>query len=311
MTTPRMTPLPTSSHRSTASLGSALGPGPGPGDGSSFVMTRAPAGMSPAAAILLVLIAVGGRVLLDLQLGTAAGEVWQRSVEVLTALVTGAVVFHFASDDPPRLPWTLFFVSMVIVPLVRLLSYLHVEAGGVAIAYVLLIIGNFFLAGTLVAFGRVLGSSELLSERTRDDRLRATAFVATLALGAVATLAYNTFEVAERGLPTTLGAWVAATANLVSTLCDAFAFAGSLYLVWLVRPLIGGLLARPYILIAAAAGVFLAVDILLVAAGAIVQTDLVATSITSLLPKWLGCLAYTCLALAAGSQLALLRSLRH
>lgn len=277
----------------------------------SFVLTRGPVGLRPALALLMLVAAVGGRIVLDLQVSTAAGELWQRAVEVFTAAVTGAVVLHFARDDPPRLPWSLFFVSMIIVPIVRLLSYLRVEPGGVPLAHLVIIGGNLVLVAAMLAFGRVLGSSELLSERTRDDRLRATAFVATLALGAVATLAYNTFEVAERGLPTTLGAWVAATANLVSTLCDAFAFAGSLYLVWLVRPLIGGLLARPYILIAAAAGVFLAVDILLVAAGAIVQTDLVATSITSLLPKWLGCLAYTCLALAAGSQLALLRSLRH
>lgn len=280
-------------------------------EGSSFVLARGPSGMPPAVAVLILIAAVGGRIALDLQVSGFAGEVWQRSVEILTALVTGAVVLHFTHDDPPRLPWSLFFVSMIVVPLVRLLSWLEVSVGGVALGHVLLIIGNFFLAGTLVAFGRVLGSSELLSERTRDDRLRATAFVALLTLSALATLAYNTFEVAERGLPTTVGAWVAATANLVSTLCDAFAFAGSLYLVWLVRPLIGGLLARPYLLIAAAAGVFLAVDILLVSAGATLQTDLVATSLTTLLPKWLGCLAYTCLTLAAGSQLALLRSLRR
>lgn len=301
----------TASHDDAARSDPKLARRAGTSEGSSFVLSRGPAGMPLSAALLLLLVAVGGRITLDLQVSTAAGEVWQRSVEVLTALVTGAVVLQFDHDDPPRLPWILFFVSMIVVPLVRLLSYLHVEVRGVALGHVLLIIGNFFLAGTLVAFGRVLGSSELLSERTRDDRMRATAFVTLLALGAVATLAYNTFEVAERGLPTTPGAWVAATANVVSTLCDAFAFAGSLYLVWLVRPLIGGLLARPYILIAAAAGVFLAVDILLVAAGATVQTDLVANSVTTLLPKWLGCLAYTCLALAAGSQLALLRSLRQ
>ncbi len=282
-----------------------------PTDGSSFVMTRGPSGMHPATLLLVLLAAAGGRAVLDLQIGVFAGELWQRTIEVITAVVTGAVAFQFAHDDPPRRPWTLFFISMAIVPLVRLLSFLHTEVSGVALAYVLLIIGNFFLAGTLVAFSRVLGSSELLDERTREDRLRATAVVALLTLTALAILAYNTFEVLERGLPTTPGAWVAAIANVVSTLCDAFAFAGGLYLVWLVRPLLGGLLARPYLLLAAAAGVFLAVDILLVAAGATVQTDLVATGISTLLPKWLGCFAYACLALTSASQLSLLHSLRR
>ena len=277
----------------------------------SFVLTRGPVGLRPALALLMLVAAVGGRIVLDLQVSTAAGELWQRAVEVFTAAVTGAVVLHFARDDPPRLPWSLFFVSMIIVPIVRLLSYLRVEPGGVPLAYLVIIGGNFVLVAAMLAFGRVLGSSELLSERTRDDRVRATAVVGVLAVGALATIAYNTFEVAERGLPTTVAGWISATANVVSTVCDAIAFAGSLYLVWLVRPLIGGLLARPYLLIAAAAGVFLAVDILLVAAGATTQTDLVVTGLRTQLPKWLGCLAFTGLALAASSQLALLRGLRR
>jgi hypothetical protein len=76
------------------------------------------------------------------------------------------------------------------------------------------------------------------------------------------------------------GAWVAAVAAVVSTLCDALVFAGGLYLLWLVRPLIGGSLARPYLLLAVGAGAFLVVDVFLVAAGATTQTELVATDLS-------------------------------
>jgi hypothetical protein len=267
--------------------------------------------LHPLTALLLAVVAVGGRVLLDLLIGIEAGEVWQRGIEVLSAAVIVMVALQFSAGDPPRRPWALLGVAMGLVPVIRLISHLGVAFGDIKAAHLLLIGGNIFLGASVIGFGRVLGSSELLSERTSEDRLRATAFVGLLAVIALAVIGYNTLELAGRGLPEGAGAWVATIATTVSTLSDALVFAGGLYLLWLLRPLIGGSLARPYLLLALGAGAFLVVDILLVAAGATTQTELVGTDYRTLLPKWLGCLAFTGFGLAAATQAALLASARR
>lgn len=267
--------------------------------------------LHPLTALLLGAVAVGVRVLLDLQFGVAAGEVWQRSIEVLCGAVVVMVALQFSADDPPRRPWGLLGVAMALVPVIRLVSYLGLAVGDIKLAHLLLIGGNIIMAASVIGFGRVLGSSELLSERTAEDRLRATAFVGLLAVSALAVIGFNTFELAERGLPEGAGAWVAALATAASTFSDALVFAGGLYLLWLLRPLIGGSLARPYLLIAVGAGAFLVVDMFLVAAGATTQTELVGAELRTLVPKWLGCLAFTGFALAAATQAALMHSARR
>ncbi len=267
--------------------------------------------LHPLTALILGTIAVGGRVLLDLLLGIEAGEVWQRGIEVLSGAVVVMVALQFSAGDPPRRPWALLGVAMGLVPVIRLVSHYSVSVGDIKLAHLLLIGGNIFMAASVIGFARVLGSSELLSERTAADRLRATAFVGLLALSAIAVIGFHTFELAERGLPAGAGAWIAAIATTLSTICDALVFAGGVYLVWLLRPLLGGSLARPYLLLAVGAGAFLLVDMFLVAAGATTQTELVGTDYRTLLPKWLGCLAFTSFTLAAAPQAALLRSARR
>lgn len=267
--------------------------------------------LHPLMALMLGVVAVGGRMLLDLQFGVAAGELWQRGIEALCGLAIVMVALRFSAGDPPRRPWALLGISMALVPVVRLVSHLGVALGDIKLAHLVLIGGNIVMASSMIGFGRVLGSSELLSERTAEDRVRATAFIGLLAAIALAVIGYNTFELAERGLPVGPGAWVSAIATSVSTLSDALVFAGGLYLLWLLRPLIGGSLARPYLLIAVGAGAFLAVDIFLVTAGATTQTELVGTELRTLAPKWLGCLAFTGFTLAAATQSALLRSARR
>lgn len=267
--------------------------------------------LHPLTALILGAIAVGGRVLLDLLLGIEAGEVWQRGIEALSGAVVVMVALQFSAGDPPRRPWALLGVAMGLVPVIRLVSHYSVTLGDIKLAHLLLIGGNIFMAASVIGFARVLGSSELLSERTAEDRMRATAFVGVLALSAVAVIGFHTFELAERGLPTGAGAWIAASATTLSTICDALVSAGGIYLVWLLRPLIGGSLARPYLLLAVGALAFLLVDMFLVAAGATTQTELVGTDYRTLLPKWLGCLAFTSFTLAAATQAALLRSARR
>lgn len=307
------TPGPTASTASTSATGSRP-----PASANSMSMSMAGmstagglSSMSPMTALLLALVAVGGRAGLDLGVGVATGELWQRGVEAINAAAIAAVVLQFSAGDPPRRPWLALLVAMGLVPIIRLVSYLGVMVGGIKLAHLLLIFGNIVMAASIIGFGRVLGSSELLSDRRAEDRVRATAFLGALALIAVAIIGYNTLGLAGRGLPVGAGAWIAAVAAVVSTLCDALVFAGGLYLMWLVRPLIGGSLARPYLLLAVGAGAFLVVDIFLVAAGAITQTELVATDMWTLAPKWLGCLAFTGFALAAATQAALLRSARR
>ncbi len=268
-------------------------------------------GLGSVMFVLLGVVLVGTRAVLDLTLGPVAAEPWQRAVEILTAVATLAVALQFSRGDPPRRPWGLLAVGMALLPAVRLLSYFEVKLAGVVAAHVVLILGNITMAAAVIGFGLVLGASELLSDRTAAERLRATTIVTLLAIGALAMLAFPTYELVGRGVPADIGAWIAASATVVSTLCDALVFAGGMYLVWLVRPLLGGSLARPYLLIAIGGGAFLVVDMFLVTAGVTTQTELLATDPRNLLPKWLGCLAFSGFALAAIAQLALLRSARR
>ena len=276
----------------------------------SMSMPRAP-GLGVGLVILLGALLVGGRIVLDLFVGPGGAELWQRGVEVLTACATIAVMLQFSPGDPPRRPWTALAIAMALLPAVRALSYFQVKIGDIVAAHALLIVGNIAMTAAVIGFGRVLGSSELLSERSAAERLRATTFVVLLALAALAMLAFPTFELIVRGMPASAGAWTAAAATVVSTLCDAVVFSGGVYLVWLVRPLLGGSLARPYLMIAIGGGAFLVVDMFLVTAGVTTQTELLATAPRNFLPKWLGCLAFTGFALAALTQLALLRSARR
>jgi hypothetical protein len=261
----------------------------------------------PAIVAAVAVACVGGRVVLD-QVAPAAGEAWQRGVEVATAAAMVAVYLQFSPGDPPRRPWALIMAPMVLVPIARVVSHYGVLVGDVKLAHLLFIVINVLVALAMIGFNRVLGSSELLADRTDGDRWRALAVVGLLSLCAVAALTFNTWEIAERGWPTSPGAWVAATSTLVSTLSDALVCAGGVYLVWLVRPMLGGSLARPYLLLAIGAGVFLIVDFLLAAAGATIQTELTFATVTAQAAKWLGCLAYALTGLGAAAQAWLLRS---
>jgi hypothetical protein len=263
--------------------------------------------LHPAYPPILALALTAGRVVLDLT-APAAAEAWQRGVEVLAAAAMVGVVVKFSPGDPPRRPWALMMVLILLVVAARLAAWFGVEFGDIKLVHLFFIVANLCVAAAMIGFNRMLGSSELLSERTADDRWRALGVVGLLAVLSIAALTANTFGVAERGVPATAGAWVAATSTFVSTLCDAIVCAGGVYLVWLVRPMIGGSLARPYLLLAVSGGCFLVVDFLLVAAGATTQTELAQTNLLDHAARWLGCLAYALTGLAGATQLWLLRS---
>jgi len=263
--------------------------------------------LHPATTPVLAVACVLVRMALE-QLGPAYGEAWQRGIEVATGALTIGVFLQFSAGDPPRRPWSLLMITLVLFLVGRLASWLGLMVGGIKLAHLVFIAGNLTIAASMIGFNRVLGSSELLSERTEADRWRALAFLGLLAVAAVAALGWNTWEVAGRGRPEGAAAWVGAILNIVSTLADVVVCAGGVYLVWLVRPLLGGSLARPYLLLAVSAGAALVGDFLLVAAGASVQTELTLANLSAHLVKWVGCLSYALIGLAAATQLWLLRS---
>lgn len=248
------------------------------------------------------LAALVGRAGLD-QVGL--GEQWQRLVELASAVLVGAVVVQFSADDPPRRPWAALFVSMLIVPIARFSTWIGWTIAEVQVRNLLFIVGNLILAGSVIGFARVLGGSELLSDRTGVARVRASVTVSAIAGAALIFIGYNIVELISRGPPTTRDGWASAVTNAVSCFSDGMMFAGGLYLVWLLRPLIGGILALPYVMMALAGALFLVLDVLLIGLGAVAQTDVANTAV-----HLLGTLAYASFGAAAVVQLRLLRSAR-
>lgn len=255
--------------------------------------------------LLFCAVAVGGRYLAEILFD--AGGAWQRGVEFVSAGLCAAVVLRFSAGDPPRRPWTALLLSMALIPVVRLASEMGWSVAGVQLQHILLILGNIFLVGSIIGFGRVLGGSELLSERTGSARVKATLLAGALATCGLAFTGYNVFELVARGMPTTGDAWVRTIASGVSTVSDSIVFAGGLYLVWLLRPLVGGNIALPYLLMAFGGAAFLVVDVILVTAGATSQTDLT----DSMATKLIGTLAFSCFAAAALIQAVLLAPARR
>jgi hypothetical protein len=249
-------------------------------------------------------LAVGGRYACDALWD--AGDQWQRGVEVAAALLCCAVVTSFSADDPPRRPWLLLAVALALVPVIRLASAYDWAVAGVSAQNLMLIAGNLMFASVMPAFARVLGSSDLLSERTGEARNRALLTISAIAACGLAFVFYNFGQLFGRGAPTSVDAWVGVIADGASTLSDSIIFAGGLYLVWLLRPMVGGSLARPYSMMALGGAAFLVLDVVLVSAGLTAQTDLKDAS-----AKLLGTFAFSCFAAAALVQLALLRAARR
>jgi hypothetical protein len=262
--------------------------------------------LHPAAA-LLIAVAVGvGRLALE-QVDFSYGQAWQRGVEALTAAAVVAVPLKFAPGDPPRRPWACLMLAVVLVLIARVLIFAAWSPGAINPAHPIIILANVFFVLSILGFNRVLGSSELLGERTEADRWRALAFVGLLAAGSLAALGYNAWEVAARNPPAGLGAWFGTATALISTTADALVCAGSIYLVWLVRPLVGGSLARPYLLLALSGATALVVDFVLIGAGETIQTELRSRTFFEQLGGLFGCLSYALIGLSALTQLWLLR----
>ena len=263
--------------------------------------------LHPAVTPILAALCVAGRMALE-QLSPAAGDAWQRGIEAAAAFAAVGVLLQFSPGDPPRRPWALLTATVVLVVVARVAGHFGVVLGDIKLTHLCFIVANTCVAAAIIGFNRLLGSSELLSERTDADRTRALTFVGLLALAAIVALGVGAWDVLAKGRPETAGALVATLATIVSTVSDVLVCTGGIYLVWLVRPLLGGSLARPYLLLSVSAGMSLAVDFLLATAGVTIQTELATPSFSAQLAKWLGCLAYALLGLAAATQLWLLRS---
>lgn len=249
-------------------------------------------------------VAVGGRYACDAL--WQAGDAWQRGVEVASVALCAAVVAEFSAGDPPRRPWAVLTIALALIPVIRVASAFGWGAYGVSLQNLLLIAGNLAFAAVMPGFARVLGSSDLLSERTGDARVKAALTISAIAACGIAFIFYNFAELVGHGTPATRDAWASVIASGVSTLSDAIVFAGGLYLVWLLRPMVGGSLARPYLMMALGGAALLVIDVVLVSAGMTAQTQLKDGT-----AKLIGTFAFACFAAAALVQLALLRAGRR
>jgi len=191
-----------------------------------------------------------------------SGSVVNRIVEMLAFVSVLLTSLQFDSDDPPRRPWMLLAIALGLVPLGRIAGYLSLEAMGVPLQHPALIASNILYIAAVFNFGRVLRSSGLVP-RLHDPENRGalrTGWALGLGVGAiiagiiVTRLTEMTFASASD--------WSGFAVTSVSSIGDGSVFVLALYLVWLVRPLLGGSVSRPYVLVAAGGGIFIVTNIL-------------------------------------------------
>ncbi|MEZ4454893.1 MAG: hypothetical protein R3B09_35915 [Nannocystaceae bacterium] len=225
----------------------------------------------------------------------------QRGIEAFAGLGALLAALAFDRGDPPRRPWTLLAIGMLMVPFARACSHFDVHLGGLKVTYLLLILSNVLSVGALVFFHRVLLSTGLTPEWTPSGRFRARLLVVVVLALAIAltVVQLSGLHVATMDL----GAWVKASVTTISTLADAALFAGGLLLVRLVAPMVGGSVALPYVLVAVGGACSLVVDLFSVLLDVTTQDQFEA-----LLPIVIATVGWTAFGLAGVSQRMLVRS---
>ncbi len=204
--------------------------------------------------LALFALCLAGRILPPVGWLERIGSIIPQLAVLFTAT---AVATTFESDDRPRRPWLLFATSAAIF----LGSRATLWAGVREASELLLAIANIVYGMAGVDVYLVLRKNPLIPPMHR--RTRAALWLA-LALGIVAaftgggTLLARVLEHGWTGAPED---WTRAAA-FVGLLCDAAVFVASLEVAALVLPMAGGRAARPYLLLAAAGLIFLAVDLL-------------------------------------------------
>lgn len=210
--------------------------------------------------LLIAYVVVIAAVAAESQFGS--GSIVNRVVEMLAFVSALLTCVQFDRDDPPRRPWMLLALALALVPIGRIAGYLSLTAMGVPLQHPALIASNLLYIAAVFNFGQVLRSSGLVP-RLRDPENRSalragwaiTLGVAAIIVGIIVTRVNEaSFESAR--------AWSGFAVSSVSSLGDGSVFVLGLYLVWLVRPLLGGSVARPYVLVATGGGIFIVTNIL-------------------------------------------------
>lgn len=210
--------------------------------------------------LLIAYAVVIAAVVAESQLGE--GSIANRVVETLAFVSVLLTSLQFDRDDPPRRPWMLLAIALGLVPIGRIAGYLSLEALGIPLQHPALIASNLLYIAAVFNFGRVLRSSGLVP-RLHDPENRGALRagwalglgVAAIILGIIGSrINDTTFESASD--------WSGFAVSSVSSLGDGSVFVLGLYLVWLVRPLLGGSVARPYVLVATGGGIFIVTNIM-------------------------------------------------
>lgn len=175
------------------------------------------------------------------------------AAEILGLLGAVLAALAFAPGDPPRRPWALRALAVGTILVAHALQRLAL--GSLALQYGLIIAANLVGVAAVLGFLRVVRASGLAPALTRRERLVAAA----LCGGALAVVA-QTLAALPGGLSPRSAAVV------VSAFADALVFVTSALLLRVTLPLRGGLVAQPYLLLAADGLFFLSADLALVAA---------------------------------------------
>ena len=225
-----------------------------------------------------------------------------RLIELAAAAGVIAAALSFERDDPPLRPWAALALGIALVPLARLALFAQWMVGDAKVGHILLILSNIVSIAAIAGFRRVLVSTGLTPEWTPSARSGAGMVFFSIAAAVLGLVAFQVVEL----LPLhrhSAGDLIAAGVSLISTACDGILCAGGILLVWLVRPMLGGSVALPYVLVAFGGAVFLIVDIFHV----LLQTT-TQDQFGSPLPIAVGTIGWVALGLAGVSQRLLVRA---
>lgn len=182
-------------------------------------------------------------------------------VDVVLVVLLASVSLSFQRGDPPRWAWALAsatFAFAAVGNIFRDQPFASEFADYWGHVYLAV---NLCWGATIVVFARNILGTPLKPEWTRLSVVVVGSCV-TLALVTAGLLSRDLFEMAQsfEGAPTAaqLGDLLVGFSSAVA---DAAVFIGAVLLARVVLPMAGGAIARPYLLLSAAAAMYLVLDL--------------------------------------------------
>lgn len=172
------------------------------------------------------------------------------ALDVVAALAALLAAASFTAGDPPRLPWGLRALGIVLV----LVAHVIQRVGwteGLRVDFLLLIAANLLGVLALLGFLHNVRRSGLAESLTRSG-------LALVVVGFVAVLVLVASQLGGREVVGLRDVTLA-----VSMFADASVFLLALLLLRLVLPMRGGMVAQPYLLLVVDGLLYLVVDIAL------------------------------------------------